>query len=89
MRLRITIQFEWIKGHQNSTDNPLDQFSIELNTQADSLATDIYKSDLRQVCFHQEGFHVQDIANAISSRESDQHMLDYYRSKGWTEKVAQ
>jgi hypothetical protein len=97
LNLHTNVKFEWIKGHQDSSDNPLDEFLITLNTQVDALATDIYKSDLvahqrgvflaGQVCFHQEGCHVQNITNVISSRESDQHMLDYYRSKGWTDEA--
>jgi hypothetical protein len=95
MNLNITFQFEWIKVHQQGHGDSSEQFPIELNTQVDSLATDTYKSNMiipqcgafysGQVCYHQDGYHVQHIANAISSRESDEHILDYYTSNGWTE----
>jgi hypothetical protein len=38
------------------------------------------------VCYHQLGFHVQNIKNAIMSRESDQALLDYYKAHRWSEK---
>jgi hypothetical protein len=95
LRLKITIQFEWIRGHQQDSDGSPDQLAIELNNEVDALATDIYKLHMPipqrgafysgKVCFHQDGFHVQDITKAISSRESDDHLLAYYKSKGWTE----
>jgi hypothetical protein len=38
---------------------------------------------LGEVCFHQQGFHVQKIQNAISVQELDAHLLEYYMSYGW------
>ncbi len=97
MTLKITIQFEWIKGHQQDSDVSVDQLPIELNNQVDALATAVYELNIPipqrgayhsgQVCFHQEGFHVQNIAKAISARESDARLLTYYKSKGWTEEA--
>jgi hypothetical protein len=36
------------------------------------------------VCYQKSGHHVQDIYNAISSRETDNNILKYYKSKGWS-----
>jgi hypothetical protein len=93
--LNLVIHFEWIKGHQDVVDSSSSNLFVDLNIQVDSLATEIYKEDLPipqrgfyhsgVVCFHQEGFHVQNINNAIASRESDGRLLAYYKSKGWTE----
>jgi hypothetical protein len=93
--LKLMIHFEWIKGHQDLVDSSSSNLFVDLNIQMDSLATEIYREDLPipqrgfyhsgVVCFHQEGCHVQNINNAVASRESDGRLLDYYKSKGWTE----
>jgi hypothetical protein len=89
------VHFEWIKGHQDLVDSLSNNLFLDLNIQVDSLASVIYKEDLPipqrgfyhsgVVCFHQEGCHVQNINNAVASRESDGRLLDYYKSKGWTD----
>jgi hypothetical protein len=93
--MKMSIAFEWIKGHQEGQGDEKELFAIDLNNQVDALATDIYAKNLEipqrgiffagQVCYHQQGYHVQDITNAITARESDQRMLAYYTSKGWSD----
>jgi hypothetical protein len=93
--MKMSIAFEWIKGHQEGQGDEKELFAIDLNNQVDTLATDIYAKNLEipqrgiffsgQVCYHQQGYHVQDIMNAITARESDQQMLEYYKSKGWSD----
>jgi hypothetical protein len=93
LNLNITIHFEWIRGHQDTIDTRSDHLFIDLNTQVDALATDIYNENMTIyqqgafhsgiVCYHQDGCHVQNITNAVSSRESDGRLLEYYQSKGW------
>jgi hypothetical protein len=93
MAIRFRCNKSWIRGHQEGQGDERELFAIELNNQVDALATDIYTKNLEvpqrgiffsgQVCYHQQGYHIQDITNAISARESDQQMLDYYKSKGW------
>jgi hypothetical protein len=92
--LKLTVHFEWIKSHQTSTGEELSADAIRLNTEVDALATDVYKLKKKPphrgfyfsgtVCFHQNGYHIQDIYKAISSHESDKALIDYYLSKGWT-----
>jgi hypothetical protein len=93
-RLALNIEFEWIKGHQTVSEEVPNLTGILLNTDVDRLATVQYAKQylspqrgvflVGTVCLHQNGHHVQDIYNAISSRETDKDLLDYYVSKGWT-----
>jgi hypothetical protein len=76
------------------TDEEPSKDSIQINNDVDKLASDMYKFNLPSphrgvfhsgiVCFHQNGFHIQDIFKAVSSHESDKDLIDYYISKGWT-----
>jgi hypothetical protein len=94
INLKTTVHFEWIKGHQSLTDEEPSKDSIQINNDVDKLASDMYKFNLPSphrgvfhsgiVCFHQNGFHIQDIFKAVSSHESDKDLIDYYISKGWT-----
>jgi hypothetical protein len=91
--LTISINFEWIKSHQTSTGNAISDEAIQLNNEVDALASAVYRLNTPPthrgvfysgvVCFHQDGYHIQDIFKAISSHESDKNLLDYYVSKGW------
>jgi hypothetical protein len=93
--LLLKVDFEWVRGHQAAVLDTGNLDAILLNNDVDRLATLQY--DKRQnipergafksggVCFHQMGFHVQNIYNAISSRESDNVLLDYYKTHGWRE----
>jgi hypothetical protein len=93
--LLLKVEFEWVRGHQTADLSAGNLDAILLNNDVDRLATLQY--DKRQnipqrgafksgvVCFHQMGFHVQNIYNAISSRESDNELLDYYKTHGWHE----
>jgi hypothetical protein len=94
LRLPMNIEFEWIKSHQQDDDDETIKTKIGLNNDVDRLASTAYElgsiSPERGsflsgvVCFHQQGHHVQNIHDAISARESDQRLLEYYQSKGWT-----
>jgi hypothetical protein len=92
--MALRVEFEWIKGHQTPTDDMDKNVGILLNIDVDNLATAQYAKHTISpqrgvflagtVCFHQRGHHVQNIYNAISSRETDQDLLDHYVAKGWT-----
>jgi hypothetical protein len=91
--LSLRIEFEWIRGHQIPTEDMESNIGILLNNDVDELATKQYTKKgaspqrgvflAGTVCYHQSGHHVQNISNAISSRETDKDILDYYQSKGW------
>jgi hypothetical protein len=93
--LALPIEFEWIKGHQTLSADMDGGTGVLLNIDVDHLATAQYAKQIitpqhgvfhaGMVCYHQQGHHVQNIhKNAISSRESNTNMIDYYTSKGWT-----
>jgi glycogen synthase len=92
-RLALNIEFEWIKGHHTPSEEIPNGTGILLNIDVDRLAIAQYTKQIMSpqrgvflagtVCFHQNGHHVQDIYNAISSRETDKDLLDYYVLKGW------
>jgi hypothetical protein len=91
--LALKVEFEWIKGHQCLSMDIDNSTGVLLNIDVDQLATKQYSKNIitpqcgvfhaGTVCYHQEGNHVQDIHNAITSRETDCDILNYYRSKGW------
>jgi hypothetical protein len=92
-RLYLNIDFQWIRGHQTDESIANDPIHIQMNQAVDALATKAYAlGDIPaergaflagKVCFHQSGHHVQDVYDAIKSRESDDRLLEYYISKGW------
>lgn len=92
--LALQIEFEWIKGHQIPTENMEEGLGILFNIDVYKLEMVQYTKQTTTpqcgvflagtVCYQQQGHHVQDIYNVFSSRESDNDMLDYYKSKGWT-----
>jgi hypothetical protein len=92
-RIPLRINYEWIRSHQTAeTNTDINQY-IKLNNEVDILATEAYSDNTippervfflaGQVCLHQSGYHVQDVFDAIRSRESDNRLLEYYVSKGW------
>jgi hypothetical protein len=68
IRLPMTIDFEWIKGHQEDVQDEEIQTKISLNTDVDKLAARAYEQGHLSpeqgmflsgvVCFHQQGHHV-------------------------------
>jgi hypothetical protein len=76
-RLNITIDFEWIKSHQDNADNEESQIKIGLNKDVGDLAMRAYLINgplpeqgaflASSVCYHQQGKHVQNIFDAITS----------------------
>jgi hypothetical protein len=93
-RLFLTINFQWIRSHQTDVSPETDSTLVQLNNDVDILASKAYSAQSAlvergtflagSVCYHQSGHHVQDIYDAIRSRESNERIIDYYRSKGWT-----
>jgi hypothetical protein len=92
--INITIDFEWIQIHQDNVDNEEAQVKPSLNADVDTLASRAYSLNgplpergaflAGTVCYHQQGKHVQSVHDAITARESDARILQYYISKGWT-----
>jgi hypothetical protein len=93
--MRLKIEFEWVRGHQSIDMGNEQLMALLLNTEVDWLATLQYDKGQEipqcgsfisgEVCFHQLGFHVQNIYNAVSTRESNKILLDYYKLRGWHE----
>lgn len=91
--LTIPVHFKWIKSHQTSTGNEISAEAIQLNNEVDELASAVCRLNnplthcgafhSGMVCFHQDGYHIQDIFKAISSHKSDKSLLDSYISKRW------
>jgi hypothetical protein len=92
--IQLKVNFEWVRGHQELDDQNENIAAILLNTEVDKLATKQYEKQEPPkhrgafhsgiVCYHQKGFHVQRIRNAISARESDDSLIQYYLDHGWT-----
>jgi hypothetical protein len=92
--IQLQVYFEWIQGHQNIDADEENILPKLLNTEVDKLATCQYIKEAIPphrgafhsgvVCFHQKGFHVQQMENTISARESDNLLLEYYMDHGWT-----
>jgi ribonuclease HI len=92
--IHLSINFEWVRGHQSADENNNNNIAILLNIDVDRMATAQYEKNVPpphrgafhagEVCFHQMGFHVQKIKNAITARESDTCLLEYYKQSGWT-----
>jgi hypothetical protein len=93
--LQLKVAFEWIRGHQIAEEQKDNVLAVLLNIEVDAMATAQYKKEETPphrgafhsgvVCFHQKGFHVQKVTNAIMSRESDSSIIDYYLAHGWDE----
>ncbi len=72
---------------------------VQINTDVDNMASHAYRNEQSytergaflsgEVCYHQDGAHVQDITKAISSIDSDFTIIQYYLSKGWKMKNLQ
>jgi hypothetical protein len=72
----------------------LQEQKICLNDDVNKLATAAYTDESDyvergafysgEVCYHQDGAHIQDISKAISSIDSDYAIIQYYLSKGWS-----
>jgi hypothetical protein len=72
----------------------LQEQKIRLNDNVNKLVTAAYTDESDyvkrgdsysgEVCYHQDGAHIQDISKAISSIDSDYDIIQYYLSKGWS-----
>jgi hypothetical protein len=93
--IKLHVEFELVRGHQTADDHNENIMATLLNIKVDKMATEQYNKcksiphrgafHSGKVCYHQKGFHVQKIQNAIMARESDANLLTYYKQHGWSE----
>jgi hypothetical protein len=93
--IKLHVEFKWVRGHQTAEENNDNIMATLLNIEVDKMATEQYTKcksiphrgafHSGKVCYHQKGFHVQKIQNAIMARESDANLLTYYKQHGWSE----